>query len=95
MVPKTSASVSDKSTPVSRSDALSEPEVCTLPDQPLCTDLVQLYFDYVHDKFHSLFHRPSLMEDILRGEAPEILIYGMLALSARYDPCDSARVAWD
>lgn len=93
MIPKTPASVSDKSTPVSRSDALSESEVCTLPDQPLCADLVKLYFDYVHDKFHSLFHRPSLMEDMLQGEAPEILIYGMLALSARYDPCYSARVA--
>ncbi|CAG7951638.1 unnamed protein product [Penicillium olsonii] len=77
-------SVSDGSTPVSRRDALSESEICTLPDQPLCGDLVQLYFDYVHDKFHSLFHRPSLMEDMHRGQAPEILMYGMLALSARF-----------
>ncbi|CAG8360779.1 unnamed protein product [Penicillium salamii] len=83
-VAKAPESVSDKSTPVSRSDALLESESCTLPEQTLCRDLVQLYFDYVHDKFHSLFHRPSLMEDMLRGQAPKILIYGMLALSARF-----------
>lgn len=63
---------------------VSIPEKCTLPDQPLCTELVELYFDYVHDKFHSLFHRPSLIEDIRRGQAPENLLYGILALSARY-----------
>lgn len=72
-----------------------ESESGTLPEQPLCRDLVQLYFDYVHDKFHSLFHRPSLVEDMLRGQAPKILIYGMLALSARYEFCDSARMTPD
>jgi hypothetical protein len=56
----------------------------SLPDQDICNELVELYFDYVHDKFHSLFHRPSLVEDIRRGQAPENLIYGILALSARY-----------
>lgn len=65
-------------------ETVSLPEKYTLPDQPLCTELVELYFDYVHDKFHSLFHRPSLVEDIRRGQAPENLIYGILALSARY-----------
>lgn len=60
------------------------PEKCTLPDQPLCTELVELYFDFVHDKFHSLFHRPSLIEDIRRRQVPENLIYGIFALSARY-----------
>ncbi|KAJ5686840.1 hypothetical protein N7536_009459 [Penicillium majusculum] len=68
----------------STAGTVSLPEKCTLPDQPLCTELVELYFDYVHDKFHSLFHRPSLIEDIRRGQAPENLIYGILALSARF-----------
>lgn len=91
-VAKARSSISE-STLVSRSDDL-EGE-CTLPDQSLCIELVQLYFDYVHDKFHSLFHRPSLMEDLRRGQAPDHLIYGMLALSARYDPYSSARVETD
>jgi hypothetical protein len=69
------------------------PEKYTLPNQPLCIELVELYLDYVHDKFHSLFHRPSLIDDIRRGATPEILIYGILALSARYASYP-ARVNW-
>jgi hypothetical protein len=64
--------------------AQNSTDQCTLPDQSLCAELVQLYFEYVHDKFHSLFHRPSFMEDVRNGQAPDILLYGMLALSARY-----------
>lgn len=78
-VPKRSSTPNE-----SPAGTVSLPEKCTLPDQPLCTELVELYFDYVHDKFHSLFHRPSLIEDIRRGQAPENIIYGILALSARY-----------
>ena len=89
---KARSSISEESTLVSRNDDPLESEKYTLPDQSLCTELVQLYFDYVHDKFHSLFHRPSLMEDLRRGQAPDNLIFGMLALSARYDPYCSARV---
>lgn len=55
-----------------------------LPDQSLCTELVQLYFDYVHDQFHTLFHKPSFMENLLQGQAPSILVNGMMALSARW-----------
>jgi hypothetical protein len=54
-----------------------------LPDQTLCTELVQLYFNYVHDQFHTLFHPPSFMESLSQGKAPPILVYGMMALSAR------------
>lgn len=53
------------------------------PAQSLCAELVQLYFDYVHDQFHSLFHQPSFEKDMVRGKAPRILLYGMMALSAR------------
>lgn len=56
---------------------------CPLPTKSLCAELVQLYFDYIHDQFHTLFHPPSFVEDINRGQAPRILIYGMMALSAR------------
>jgi hypothetical protein len=91
-VAKARSSISEP-TLVSRSDELEGD--CTLPNQTICTELVQLYFDYVHDKFHSLFHRPSLLEDLRRGQAPDHLIYGMLALSARYDPCSSAQLETD
>jgi Fungal specific transcription factor domain. len=57
---------------------------CSLPTKSLCAELVQLYFDYVHDQFHTLFHPPSFVEEMNRGQAPRILLYGMMALSARY-----------
>lgn len=53
------------------------------PDQSLCAELVRLYFNYVHDQFHTLFHQPSFEKDMARGKAPRILLYGMMALSAR------------
>ena len=56
---------------------------CTRPVQSLAAELVQLYFDYVHDQFHTLFHQPSFMEDLENGKAHPILVYGMMALSAR------------
>lgn len=54
-----------------------------LPTKSLCAELVQLYFDYVHDQFHTLFHPPSFEEDMNRGQVPPILLYGMMALSVR------------
>lgn len=68
----------DASTPI----CFSQKET-GLPDQSLCTELVQLYFDYVHDQFHTLFHRPSFIDNLSEGKAPPILVYGMMALSAR------------
>jgi hypothetical protein len=62
---------------------LIEGSVSGLPPKPICLELIQLYLDFIHDKFHSLFHRPSLIEDILQDRTPLILVYGMLALSAR------------
>ncbi|KAE9571158.1 hypothetical protein CGMCC3_g12718 [Colletotrichum fructicola] len=73
----------------------------TLPSLPVRLDLVILYFDYIHDQFHSLFHRPSFIEDALADRVPHGLLYGICALSARFstdpsfadiDPRDRGRV---
>lgn len=61
---------------------ITQAESCPFT-QSLCAELVQLYFDYVHDQFHTLFHPPCFVEDVNRGHAPRILVYGMMALSAR------------
>ena len=50
----------------------------------LCIELVELYFRYIHDQFHSLFHKTSFLNDLEHGQAPMVLVYGMMALSARY-----------
>jgi hypothetical protein len=55
-----------------------------LPPKPICVELSQLYFDLIHDKFHSLFHQPSMIQDVLDSRAPVVLLYGMMALSARF-----------
>ncbi|KAF5507518.1 putative transcriptional regulatory protein [Colletotrichum aenigma] len=58
--------------------------VAAVSDKALCFELVELYFKYIHDCLHSLFHRPSFMLDLHEGTAPLALVYGMMALSARY-----------
>jgi hypothetical protein len=55
-----------------------------LPPPELCLELVHLYFDFIHDQFHSLFHRPSVVEDVQAGLAPPVIVFGMMALSARF-----------
>jgi Fungal specific transcription factor domain len=55
------------------------------PEQSVCDELVDLYFDYLHDKQHSLFHRPSFVADQRKGHAPPMIVAAMMALSARYE----------
>ncbi|KUJ17890.1 uncharacterized protein LY89DRAFT_683879 [Mollisia scopiformis] len=55
-----------------------------LPPLPICLELVNLYFDFIHDQFHSLFHRPSMIEDVEKGVASPVIVLAMLALSARF-----------
>jgi hypothetical protein len=56
-----------------------------LPPLELCLELVELYFDLIHDQFHSLFHRPSFTEQVRNGTAPRVLLFAMMALSARFN----------
>jgi hypothetical protein len=56
----------------------------SLPPLELCLELVELYFDLIHDQFHSLFHRPSFIEQVRAGTAPQVLLFAMMALSARF-----------
>ena len=55
-----------------------------MPDTDLCAELVGLYFDLIHDQFHSLFHRPSFIEDLRLGKAPKVILFAMMAFSARF-----------
>ena len=47
-------------------------------------DLVQQYFRAIHDKHHSLFHQPSVERDLDNGTLPDVLLYAMMALAARF-----------
>ncbi|GFF56861.1 uncharacterized transcriptional regulatory protein C1327.01c [Aspergillus udagawae] len=64
--------------------ATGEETTSGLPPKPICMELTRLYFDVIHDKFHSLFHQPSMIQDVLDNRAPVVLLYGMMTLSARF-----------
>jgi hypothetical protein len=55
-----------------------------LPGYNLRRELVLLYFQHVHDKHHSLFHQPSVGLELENEQVPDILLYAMMALGARY-----------
>ncbi len=50
----------------------------------LCEELVNLYFRYIHDTLHSLFHQPSLLEDLRAGTIPQVILLSIISLSARF-----------
>jgi hypothetical protein len=54
------------------------------PPQSICDELVNIYFDYMHDKQHALFHRPSFIANQREGCAPTVLVAAIMALSARF-----------
>lgn len=43
-----------------------------------------MYFRYIHDKFHSLFHQPSLMQDVADGTVPSVILFAIIGLAARF-----------
>ncbi|KNG51978.1 c6 transcription factor [Stemphylium lycopersici] len=55
-----------------------------LPPIALRRELVELYFDYIHDQFHSMYHRSSFIEDVMNDRVPTIVLLAMFALSARF-----------
>ena len=67
---------------VSRSTFVEEPGNI-LPPIAVCSELVDLYFEIMHDKQHTLFHRPTFITEQSQGRAPLVLVYAMMALVAR------------
>ncbi|KAK2015227.1 fungal-specific transcription factor [Colletotrichum eremochloae] len=86
--PISPVSVTTPKTPIITEIVLASPPGITpsaaVADKAFCFELVELYFSYIHDQLHSLFHRPSFMRDLHEGTAPLVLVYGMMALSARF-----------
>ncbi|KAK8013958.1 hypothetical protein PG990_007254 [Apiospora arundinis] len=62
--------------------------VAELPPMPLRLELVKLYFDFIHDQFHSLYHRPSFMDDVVNDRVPSIVLFAIFALSSRFSAND-------
>jgi len=54
------------------------------PPLALRLELVQLYFDYIHNQFHTLFHPPSFLAAVAEERVENVLLYPIFALSARF-----------
>jgi hypothetical protein len=55
-----------------------------IPTKPLLTELVDLYFRLIHNAPHTLFHESSFLSKLESEQIPELVLLGMMALSARY-----------
>lgn len=55
-----------------------------LPPPTVCNHLVNLYFDYIHDQFHTLFQKPAFMADLASDRVPTVILLAIIALSARF-----------
>ncbi|KAF1913469.1 fungal-specific transcription factor domain-containing protein [Ampelomyces quisqualis] len=55
-----------------------------LPCMTLRQELVDLYFEYIHDQFHSVYHRPSFTADVANDKIPKVVLCAIFALSARF-----------
>ncbi|KAL4798491.1 hypothetical protein BDV19DRAFT_377018 [Aspergillus venezuelensis] len=75
----------------------SDDTTTELISRQLSIELVSLYFHYIHDIPHTIFHEPTFMRRINDGTAPMVHIYAMCALAARFSdnaifgttaPCD-------
>lgn len=47
-------------------------------------ELVSLYFRFVHNIAHTLFHEASFIRRLNEGRAPMLHVHAMCALAARY-----------
>jgi hypothetical protein len=66
------------------------PTVIANPSDPLVSfgddeilQLVALYFKFMHDKPHALFHEPSFRSSVIDGTVSRPVLLSMMGLSAR------------
>ncbi|KAL8349032.1 hypothetical protein RB598_002019 [Gaeumannomyces tritici] len=82
-----------------QADVASQNATVNIESLPMALrlDLVGCYFDYIHDQFHSMFHRPSFEDDVTKNRVPGILLLAIFSLAARFSnhghladtaPCD-------
>ncbi|RDW77843.1 hypothetical protein BP5796_05695 [Coleophoma crateriformis] len=55
-----------------------------LPPIEVCNEIVDLYFQILHDKQHSLFHYPTFIRAQREGTVPPIIILAIITYTARF-----------
>jgi hypothetical protein len=58
--------------------------VHTLPPSDVRRELCDLYISHIHDKPHTLFHEPTLRQQVADGTVSRAILYGIMGLSARF-----------
>jgi hypothetical protein len=67
-----------------RSPEIPTSQTTDSPPVELQKELVALYFLVVHDTHHSIFHQPTVEQQISDGEFPDVLLYSVMALGAPF-----------
>ena len=61
----------------------NQSDVCGLPPHDVLEEIISLYFRYLHNQPHSLFHEATFRGQFADGTVPEIFFYAVIGLSAR------------
>ncbi|KAL2068486.1 hypothetical protein VTL71DRAFT_16584 [Oculimacula yallundae] len=59
-----------------------------LPQRLLLRELVELYFCYIHDGPHTLFHEPTFLSGLELGRIPDFVLFAVISLSTRFSTND-------
>ncbi|KAF5639660.1 alpha-glucosidase (maltase) [Fusarium sp. NRRL 52700] len=78
------SSVDELSSVFNKTSIDNQGQIRLLPSQEMCNSLVDIYFDLIHDKDHTLFHRPSFIRAQREGRAEMMHVFAMMALAARF-----------
>ncbi|KAL4868003.1 hypothetical protein BDV12DRAFT_186281 [Aspergillus spectabilis] len=78
-----------------RLSAASEDRLGDLASRELCVELVHIYFRFIHDIPHTIFHEPTFMRRLDDGTAPTIHVYAIFSNNSVFDgvsPCHRGEV---
>ncbi|PMD49022.1 hypothetical protein L207DRAFT_627652 [Hyaloscypha variabilis F] len=83
------APVDDQLSPASTSSATAShifpgDPLQLLPPRPVLDELIELYFQLIHDGPHTLFHKPTFLSRLQENMVPNFLILAVISLSTRF-----------
>lgn len=91
-----SADPTNRPTPQSPAVPQALPSVSQTRSSEEAIYLVDLYFQFIHDQPHSLFHKPTFKASVIDGTVSQTVLLSMLGLSARYKRrCTSSASKFD
>ncbi|KAL4972417.1 hypothetical protein BDW66DRAFT_162904 [Aspergillus desertorum] len=80
--------------PLNLPSNVSDAPLGGLASQEICFELVQLYFRFIHDIAHTIFHEPTFLRRLYDGTAPMIQVYAIFSSNPIFHgtaPCDRGK----